>query len=634
MWDREQERSSARPGEPFSPRILVIDDDEVDRLISRRLLTEIFGADLWLEFATHWEAAEEMIAARAHDIYLVDHFLGGRTGLELIESALQDDDTRVFILLTGQESRDVDIAATQVGVADYLIKTDLTASRLERSLRYATESMRQKRMLIEQAIELREAKAAIEEEVKKELALSRNLKETERQLIEALERAEESEHRYRWLSQHDLLTGIPNRSLFAEHLRTGLDQASRSGKHVALFLLDIDRFKAVNDTFGHPIGDGLLNLVAERLSETVRSSDLVARLGGDEFAIIATNLEQEMAASIAAEKIIAALSRPFEIAGHHLETGASIGIALFSGQGYTSPDEMMQRADAALYRAKQAGRSTFQFFDEALNKQIRRAQILKKEMAQAIATEQFSLVFHPKIDLDTGEIAGLEVLTRWTHPRLGPVSPGEFIDVAESTGQIIALSTWIFEQACRTAEAWKGTSMADVPLALNLSALQLKQDGLVEWILGLLDRFSLDPCMLDLEITETAALENLPLAIKQLNKLREAGVRISIDDFGTGFSSLSLATSLPADCLKIDLSFVSGMLENPADAAAVDTTITLARSLGVRTVAEGVETQEQLDYLRERACHEAQGYLFVKPLPAVEILQWVDERRGRFLPAA
>ncbi len=616
------------------PRILVVDDDEIDRIHSQRLLTEIFGTEQHLDFATNWEDAQAAVAANAHDIYIVDYLLGAGNGLQIIEDAAQDDETRVFILLTGNENRDVDMAATRAGVADYLIKKDLTVSRLERCLRYATEAMRQKRQLIEQAEDLRQAKAAIEEEVRKQKALTWDLKQAQGQLTMALARAEKSERRYRWLSQHDMLTKIPNRSLFAEKLREGLEQAARSETILALYLLDIDRFKWVNDTFGHQVGDTLLAEIAERLGETVRNSDVVARLGGDEFAIASTNLSDEHHASNVAEKIIAALSRPFEIAGHRIEAGASIGVSVSSGQDPADPDVMMQKADAALYSAKMAGRGAFRFFDQTLNDEVQRTLLLKKELPLAIEAGDFSLVYQPKVDLTRGQVTGFEVLVRWHHPRLGAVSPGEFIPVAESTGQIIPLSVWIFDQSLRTLADWKDSALSSIPLGLNLSAVQLKQKDLVAVIAGLLEYYDLDPALLDLEVTETAALENLDLAVAQLNKLRQLGVTISIDDFGTGYSSLALATRLPADCLKIDLSFVAGMLHNAADAAAVNATISLAHSLGIRVVAEGVETGQQLAQLRKQGCNEAQGYYFTKPLPEEELLNWYDAWRGRLLPAA
>lgn len=634
MWNWQDAHPGEDPSAAIGPRILVVDDDEVDRLNCHRILTQIFGSELHLDFAATWDTAVSAVESDAHDIYLVDYLLGAGTGLDLIGSAAQNDETRIFILLTGQENRDVDIAATRAGVADYLLKKDLTVNRLERCLRYATESMRQKRQLIAQAVQLRDAKSAIEEESRRHLALTQDLKQTQHKLTDTLTRAENSERRYRWLAQHDLLTGIPNRALFADKLRSDLEQASRSQKQLALLLLDVDRFKWVNDSFGHEIGDGLLVQVADRLANTVRNSDTVARLGGDEFAVIATNLVHNTSASTAAENIIAALSQPFDVSCHHIETGVSVGIAVSTVRENDSPDEMIRRADAALYRAKTSGRGQFQYFDDALNEQVQRISLLKRELPLGIDQGHFTLAYQPKIELTGGGLAGLEALARWTHPRLGIISPGEFVPVAESTGQVIPLSTYLFEQACRTAASWKGTALAGIPIALNLSALQLKQPDLVPWILDLLVKFSLDPAILELEITETAALENLSSAKTQLNKLRDHGLSISIDDFGTGYSSLALATSLPADCLKIDLSFVSGMLKNPADAAAVDTTITLAHSLGMRTVAEGVETEEQLAYLRDHACNEAQGYLFTKPIPADEILRWYEARQGRLLPAA
>ncbi|NIA70695.1 EAL domain-containing protein [Pelagibius litoralis] len=616
------------------PRILVIDDDAVDRMHSGRLLAEIFGPELRLEFATNWDEATAAVAANVHDIYIVDHFLGAGTGLEIIESAAQSDETRIFILLTGNENRDVDIAATRAGVADFIVKNDLTARRLERSLRYAGESMRQKRLLIEQADELRKTKAAIEEDAQKQQILTKDLTKAQSQLTDALTRAEKSERRYRWLAQHDLLTKIPNRALFTEKLCEGLGQASRSKKDLALLLLDIDRFKWINDSFGHQVGDGFLVQVAQRLTDILRETDIIARVGGDEFAIIATNLDDENSAATVAEKVVAALSEPFDVSGHHIETGASVGIAMLERRQGREADAMILEADSALYRAKAAGRGVFHFYDDALDDEIQRSLLLKRELPRAIKAGDFSLVFQPKIKLSNGAISGVEALARWPHATLQAISPGEFIPLAESTGQIVPLSEWIFEEALQTLASWRNTPLDGVSMAVNLSALLLKRNDLVDEVRWLLDRHSLDPALLELEITETAALENLDIAICQLNKLRELGVTIAIDDFGTGYSSLALATSLPADCLKIDLSFVAGMLNNGANAAAVNSTITLAHSLGIRTVAEGVETEEQLTYLQRQGCDEAQGYFFAKPLPKDEILDWHGTHAGRLLPAA
>ena len=603
-------------------RILVVEDDEIDCMKLKRLLLEIFGTRAELSFVHRWDDAEATIATGEHQICIIDQNLDTRTGLELIQAAARDDDQRIFILLTGQDSRELDLAASRAGVVDYLTKDELTVSRLERSLRYAIEAARQKRLLIEQAIALRDAKVVIEAEVVKQQSLTEHLRRTKEHLVDALNRAESSEKEYRWLAQHDQLTRIPNRALFADRLRISMETVARTGMPLALFLLDLDRFKQVNDALGHQVGDQLLIEAANRLTQVTRKTDIVARLGGDEFAIVATNLHSEGQSSVAAQKIIEALSSPFDIAGNRIESGVSIGIAVHNGQDETTPDDMMQKADAALYKAKANGRGNFHFFDDALNREVRRIQLVKTELRQAVETGQFSLVFQPKISLVSGKLTGLEALTRWKHPTLGNIPPNEFFPIAEMTRQVLPLSHWIMEEACRTIAAWQGTALAGVPVALNLSAVQLRQLDLVPNLSKLLRDFSLPPSVIELEVTETAAMENLALAVEQLTQLRAYGIRVSIDDFGTGYSSLKLATTLPADALKIDMSFVSGMLERASDAAAVEATTTLAHSLGMIAVAEGVESAEQLAYLRERNCDQAQGYLIARPLPRDDILDW------------
>lgn len=343
------------------PGILVIDDDEVDQMFINRLLHKIFGKDLKLDFVSNWDRAIAAVQSRQHDIYIIDQNLCAGTGLEIIERFAIKDDPKVFILLTGGENPEVDLAATRAGVADFLIKGDLTVRRLERSLRYATESVRQKRRLVDQANQLRDAKMAIEAEILKHQSLTAELRQVQDQLRKALERSEKSEQQQRWLAQHDALTKIPNRNLFDETLKHGLAEASRSGNPLALYLLDIDRFKQVNDTFGHQVGDALLIQIAERLKQQLRCSDIAARLGGDEFAVVATNVRDRQAASRLAEKMIAALASPFEISGHSIFSGTSIGISLSNDRDTDNPDAIMRAADAALYQAKSVGRGVFRF---------------------------------------------------------------------------------------------------------------------------------------------------------------------------------------------------------------------------------------------------------------------------------
>lgn len=588
-------------------RILIVDDDEVDFIVLKRLLKQIFGDSLDLDVATSWEAADAVLARGAHDIHIIDYALGARSGIDLIRSTIQDRDPRIFILLTGQEDREVDLAATQVGALDYLVKGELTASRLERCLRFATEAMNQKQMLFDQADALEEAKRATDV---------------------VLARAEASEKEYRWLAQHDLLTQVPNRMMFVQKLQAGMESASRSRQHIALMLLDLDRFKSINDTHGHLTGDQLLVEVARRLIDTVRDTDIVARLGGDEFAIIVNNLDEPHFASSVAEKLTASLAEPFDILGNRIEIGSSIGVALFTPRDTTSPAEIISQADAALYRAKSGGRGMFQFFDDELNAEIQRAHLIKSQLPNAISAGQFSLAFQPKICMRTGEMVGAEALTRWVHPTIGRISPAEFIPAAEETGLIRQLSEWIFEEACRTIRNWRGTAMENVSIALNLSAVQLFKQDIASDMRRLLEMFDLRSDQVELEITETAALDHVSSAMEKLAALRAMGIRVAIDDFGTGYSSLALATGLPSDSLKIDISFVAGMLSKPNDAAAVNATIALAHSLGKLAIAEGVETEEQRVHLLNLNCDQAQGYLFSRPLPAADLLNWKIASNG------
>ncbi len=634
MWNWDADGGNDAAGQRVSPRLLVIDDDEADRLITKRLLGRIFGDDLDLETIADWDQAVAAVEAGGHDIYLVDHFLGAGTGIELIERGTRGEPDRAFILLTGQESRSIDLEATRVGAADYLMKSELDVSRLERSLRYAWEMLKHKRLLIDQATELRLAKSAIAEDARKYLDMARTLRKMQGDLRQALVRAENGEKQYRWLAQHDLLTGIPNRSLFLAQLQKDLASAERSGQAMALYMIDLDRFKFVNDSHGHKIGDGLLVQFASRLSRFLRKTDTLARLGGDEFAIITTNLDREASASVTAEKIIDAVADPFVVDGHHIESGASVGVVVFDGFEQVTPDELMQRSDFALYRAKDSGRQQYQFFDEELNRVILRNNLLKQEIQKAIGTDQIHLVFQPKIDVATKSIKGVEALTRWTHPELGVVSPVEFIPLAEMTGQILELSDWVLEAAFRTICQWRGSVLENVPIALNVSAVQLKNGDLVNTVKDLMRRYRIRPSEFALEITETTALEDLEAGIDRITALRNMGISIAIDDFGTGYSSLALATTLPADQLKIDKSFVSGMLTRSSDAAAVKASITLAHAMGMHVVAEGVEHMAEFEYLERHGCDQVQGYLIVKPLKALDLVEWYAVERDKLLRQA
>jgi diguanylate cyclase (GGDEF)-like protein len=415
------------------------------------------------------------------------------------------------------------------------------------------------------------------------------------------------------LARYDTLTGLPNRMLFRERLDHALTQTQR-GHHIGLHCLDLDQFKAVNDTLGHPLGDVLLRAVAERLLACVREGDTVARLGGDEFAIIQTGLQNFDDASLLATRILHVTSEPYEIEGQHLLSSLSIGIAMAPGDT-SDPDTLLRSADMALYRAKAAGRATHCFFETGMNVHLQARRTMELDLRQALARQEFDLHYQPLINLGSGQISGFEALLRWHHPNRGLVSPGEFIPDCERIGLIIQIGEWALRRACTDAAIWP----KDVKVAVNLSPTQFRTGNLVKTVTEALAASGLPPRQLDLEITESVLLLESELTCQILHRLRGLGVCISLDDFGTGYSSLSYLRNFPFDKIKIDQSFVRDLTEQKDAIAIVRAVTALGRSLGMTTVAEGVETPEQLASLRAEGCTEAQGYLFSRPVPASEV---------------
>ncbi len=427
------------------------------------------------------------------------------------------------------------------------------------------------------------------------------------------------------LARLDTLTGLANRSLFYQRLHEALAQAQRTGRMVALLLLDLDRFKEINDTLGHPAGDALLREVAVRLCETMRETDTVARLGGDEFAIIATNLESLDGIGPIANKLIEAIAPPFHLDGQEVRTSTSIGVSVCPPEE-ANPDVMLTHADFALYQAKAEGRGNWQFFDEDMNGQRKARKALEADLERAIANDQFTLFYQPKVHAVTGELTGVEALIRWHHPERGMVSPMEFIPIAESVGRIVELGEWVMRTACAQHVAWREAGLPAIPISVNLSAVQFKNDGLAETIHAITSEFGVDPTYLELEITESTIIHNLDAVARQFEALHALGYKVLIDDFGTGYSSLAYLRRFPIDALKIDRSFVANMTENPDDASITGAIVSLARSLGIDVVAEGVETPEQLALLRRQGCTEVQGYLFKPPVPADDFVEWLQAR--------
>jgi diguanylate cyclase (GGDEF)-like protein len=430
------------------------------------------------------------------------------------------------------------------------------------------------------------------------------------------------------MAHFDALTGLPNRALFLEELDRALALVQRGGCF-ALLYLDLDQFKRVNDTLGHIIGDELLKIVADRLRGCVRDTDLIARLGGDEFAIIQTSLDSSSDPAALAERISKALKTPYEIDGHKVVAGVSIGIGLAPNDA-AEREQLVRCADMALYGAKGGGRGTYCFYEPELDARVKARHKLDTDLSDALANGEFELYYQPIVDLQTNQVSGCEALLRWNHPERGVVGPCEFIPVAEENGLIIALGEWVLRRACADAATWPD----GIKVAVNLSPVQLMGGKLLPVVVNALAASGISASRLELEITETVLMQNTFASLAMLHQLRDIGVRIAMDDFGTGYSSLSYLRSFPFDKIKIDRSFIEGISEENDCAAIVEAVIDMAQRLNMTTTAEGIETVEQREKVRELGCTELQGYLFSRPKPLAEILPLIAPRAEMIEPEA
>lgn len=416
------------------------------------------------------------------------------------------------------------------------------------------------------------------------------------------------------LAHYDPLTELPNRVLFHQSLREALSRSARHGEPVAVHCIDLDRFKVVNDTLGHPAGDALLKAAAERLRSCAREGDTVARLGGDEFAVVQCGVVHGADASRLATRIVEAMAQPFDINGQQVVAGASVGVAM-SPQDGLEPDELLQKADMALYRAKNEGRGAFHFFERAMDETLQARRLLELDLRRALGAGEFTLHYQPLYSLTEDRITGCEALVRWRHPERGMISPAEFVPLAEEIGLIGAIGDWVLREACREAASWP----TGIRLAVNLSPMQFRGRHLVESVISSLATSGLDPRQLELEITESVLLQDSAANLAVLHDLKSLGVRVSMDDFGTGYSSLSYLRSFPFDKIKIDQTFVRDIIDDPNALAIIKAVTDLGASLGIVTTAEGVETVEQLEQLRRQGCQEIQGYLISRPVPPAEL---------------
>ena len=406
--------------------------------------------------------------------------------------------------------------------------------------------------------------------------------------------------------------------------------AGRAKSKVALIFLDLDNFKTINDSLGHSVGDALLKAIASRLRECVRDTDTISRQGGDEFLIVLPELPDAEAIAPLMVKLMERLQQPFDAEGHELTTSVSIGIAIYPDDGENF-DTLLKKADMAMYRAKDAGRNTYRFFDEQMNTEAVEQLAMRNGLRKALEQGEFLLHYQPQIDLDSGRVIGAEALVRWQHPELGMVPPGRFIPIAEESGLIVPLGEWVLHEACLQTMRWQKSGLTDLVVAVNLSAVQFKRGDVEQTVVNALEASGLDPALLELELTESILIRNTETILDTVKRLKLLGVKLSIDDFGTGYSSLSYLKRFAVDKLKIDQSFIRDLATDPDDAAIVRAIIQMARSLGLKTIAEGVEEEGILDRLRVFRCDEAQGYHFAKPMPADEFARYLAEKRGLVL---
>jgi diguanylate cyclase (GGDEF)-like protein len=455
--------------------------------------------------------------------------------------------------------------------------------------------------------------------------LESNVRRYNEMLENANDELENANARLQHAANHDALTGLPNRVLLAGRMGQAIARAARHGTRFAVLVVDLDRFKAINDSLGHIAGDELLQEVARRLSRLLRKDDTLARLGGDEFVLLIHEVASSKDAEAVARKVLNQVALPLQLAGLDVHVSPSIGISLCPDDGGDS-ETLLQHADAAMYHAKKKGRNTFQFFAPAMSAFARERLELENGLRTGLARHEFELHYQPKVDVVSGRIESAEALIRWRHPKRGLIAPGGFISLAEETGLIVPLGEWVLYEACRQAREWQDQGL-QLRMAVNLSARQFRQDGLIETVRGALSAARLEPRYLELELTETAVMQDAETSVQIMRRLSDLGVRISVDDFGTGYSSLSYLRRLPLDKLKIDRSFIREIVTSRDDAQIVRAIVSLAHNLHLKVIAEGVETAEQLGFLRTLGCDQYQGYLCSPPLPPMEFLTLLPHHR-------
>jgi diguanylate cyclase (GGDEF)-like protein len=579
-----QESTSSMNGVPW--KILMVDDSPEVHQVTRLVLRSMSFLGRPLEFISGYSAAEGRELIQLHPdaaVILLDVVMetddAGLGLVKFIREQIGNNLIRI-ILRTGQPGMaPEETVISQYDINDYKNKSELSDDRLQNSLILALRSY-------------------------------------ERLYME-YQRRQEGERRIEYLAYYNVVTGLPNRTLLLDRISQAVQTATRNNWNVAVLYLDLDQFKNVNDSLGHNFGDLLLKAVAQRLRSLVRKEDTVAHIGGDEFVVVLPNLKEHLNSSLVAEKILTTIREPYLIDEQELHITASIGISVCPNDGNDGLT-LLRTADTAMYQSKASGRNAYAFFTPEMTARAQETLRISNDLRRAIERKEFVLHYQPQIDLVTGHIVGAEALVRWQHPEWGLVFPGKFIGVAEDTGLIQPIGEWVLREACRQNKAWQAAGLPHIDMAVNLSAKQFDHNQIERLTKEVLKESGLAAHYLELEVTESMIMQNVEQAIVVMKKLKSIGVKLSIDDFGTGYSSLNYLKRFPIDKLKIDQTFVRDIGVDDDDSAIVTAIIGLAKSLNLRVIAEGVEKELQLGFLRKGNCDEMQGYYFSKPIPAAD----------------
>lgn len=557
--------------------VLVIEDDHEDYILLRTYLAHASRTHFELTHVDHFDDAAKLLVEQQYDAILCDYFLDGHTATDLFKHVKLIGVETPIVVLTGVAESELDDVLMQLGASDFIPKDELTTALLERSIRHAIERKR-----------------------------------TEQQISQLIKR--------------DPLTGLGNRLIFEEHAELAIARAKRNKTRLAIAFLDLDRFKNVNDTLGHHVGDMLLTLVGKRIQQTIRGSDFVARVGGDEFTLLLDEVQGVKSLNAIASKVLAQVSRHAVIDCKHLEVSASMGIALYPEQG-SSVSELMRKADMALYECKkQESLRHFMVFSESLQARLQKETRVENGLQRALVNNEFELHYQPILSLDNYSIRGVEALIRWRLPDGNVLMPNDFIEEANRVGLIGELGEWVLEAACQQLRVWLDQGL-ELSMSVNVSPRHLRQVGFEELVREVVQKYQLPAGSLMLELTEEVFVDSGIASLYALNEIRKMGVGIAIDDFGTGYSSMRYLKSLPIDRIKVDRCFVSAHKEDAlSDPMITQAIVFLAEGLGLDLVAEGIETEEQALELKRQGCHKGQGYLFSKPLPSAAIVEMLQEQ--------